>query len=229
MNRGFLCYAPLEDLPSPDPLPVSRNGHITFGSFNNPTKISPNCFRMWTRILQEVPESKLYVKYGNRFRDPGLQEQWASQFAAAGVAPERIIIAHAIPTLLGHLQAIGAVDIAFDPYPYQGTHTTLETLSMGTPVVTLCGETYVRRASSALLMRLGFNELVADSPEEYIEIAVRLAKDQESLARLRAGIRTRFLTSEICDVNGYVAELEGVYRKLWTEWCDDAATKDPHE
>lgn len=220
MKRGFLCYEPIDDLPSPDPLPAEKKGHITFGCFNNPTKVSPTCFRMWTRILKAVPESRLYVKYGNRFRDPTLQERWASEFAAAGVAPERIIIAHAIPTLLGHLQAIGAVDIAFDPYPYQGTHTTLETLSMGVPVVTLCGETYVRRASSALLMRLGFDELVAASPDEYVEVAVRLAKDRESLARLRAGIRTRFLNSEICDVAGYVAELEGVYRRLWAEWCE---------
>lgn len=220
MKRGFLCYRPVDDLPAPDPLPAEKNGHITFGSFNNPTKVSPTCFRMWTQILKEVPDSRLYVKYGNRFRDPALQERWASEFAAAGVDPERIAIATAIPTLLGHLQAIGAVDIAFDPYPYQGTHTTLETLSLGVPVVTLCGETYVRRASSALLMRLGFDELVARTPEEYIRIAVGLASDRESLARLRAGIRTRFRNSEICDVAGYVAELEGVYRQLWQSWCE---------
>jgi len=128
-----------------------------------------------------------------------------------------------MPTVAGHFEAIGSVDIALDPYPYQGTHTTLESLAMSVPVITLCGETYVRRASSALMMRLGLNDLVAETPEEYVNLAVELAGNRSLLKDLRLGLRERFFSSEICDVEGFVRELEQVYRRLWSEWCSESA------
>jgi predicted O-linked N-acetylglucosamine transferase (SPINDLY family) len=95
----------------------------------------------------------------------------------------------------------------------------LETLTMSVPVITLCGETYVRRASSALMMRLGLNDLVAHTPEEYVNLAVELANNGSLLKELRLGLRERFFSSDICDVAGFVAELEATYRRLWAEWC----------
>jgi len=129
-----------------------------------------------------------------------------------------------MPTVAGHFEAIGSVDIALDPYPYQGTHTTLESLAMSVPVSTLCGETYVRRASSALMMRLGLNDLVAETSEEYVNLAVELAGNGSLLTELRLGLRERFFSSEICDVEGFVRELELVYRHLWSEWCASTAS-----
>jgi protein O-GlcNAc transferase len=115
------------------------------------------------------------------------------------------------------------VDIALDTYPYQGTHTTLETLTMSVPVITLCGETYVRRASSALLMRLGLNDLVAPTPEVYVNLAVELAGKRSLLKELRSRLREQFLTSEICDVGRFEEELEATYRALWVHWCQAEA------
>lgn len=96
--------------------------------------------------------------------------------------------------------------------------TTLETLVMSVPVITLCGQTYSRRASSALLLRLGLNDLVAGSAEEYVDLAVALADNRSVLEDLRGGLRERFLGSEICDVTGFVRELESTYRRLWRDW-----------
>jgi protein O-GlcNAc transferase len=219
MRRGFLCYEPSCELPVIDSLPFQRNGYVTFGSFNNPSKVSPTVLEMWTRILRHVPGSRLHVKYGSRFANEMLKEHWWSIFAAGDIAPERVCFFPAVPSLEEHLKAIGSVDIALDPYPYQGTHTTLETLSMSVPVITLMGETYVRRASSALLLRLGLDQYVNSTPDEYVQCAVSLAKDPRQMAQLRAEIRERFRQSEICDVAGYVSELENEYRNLWRDWC----------
>jgi predicted O-linked N-acetylglucosamine transferase (SPINDLY family) len=114
---------------------------------------------------------------------------------------------------------MGRVDIALDPFPYQGTYTTLETLSMSVPVISLAGETYSRRATSALLWRLGLDELVAASAAEYVGIALSLARDHARRASIRGVLRERFLHSEICDVAAYVGELELHYREAWREWC----------
>jgi predicted O-linked N-acetylglucosamine transferase (SPINDLY family) len=218
LERGFLCYAPFQELPDTLPAPYRSHGHPTLGSFNNSTKVSPSALAAWCRILQQVPEARLVVKYGGRFASGWLCERWRGLFASAGVDPRRVTFLPAVPTTEGHYRTIGGVDLALDPFPYQGTHTTLETLAMGVPVVTLAGETYSRRASSALLLRLGFDELVTASPDEYVARAVALLKRPERLEEFRGVIRERFLKSEICDVSGYVAELEDVYSQLWREW-----------
>lgn len=219
LARGFLCYTPPPNLPPVVAAPFESHRHITFGSFNNTSKLSDTILRMWAEIMKRVPESRLTFKYGDRFESEWLCERMRSVFATAGVDPARLTLLPMMKTVVEHLQAIGNVDIALDTFPYQGTHTTLETLTMSVPVITLCGETYVRRASSALMMRLGLNDLVAHSPDEYVNLAVELAGNPSLLRELRLGLRDRFLASEICDVAGFVAELEAIYRRLWAQWC----------
>lgn len=222
LNRGFLCYSPPENLPAAITAPVRETGQITFGSFNNPTKVSASALAAWARILAEVPGSRLAVKYGGKLTSEALRERWREHFACAGVDPDRLEFYGPEPTLVGHFERIGRADIALDPFPYQGTMTSLETLSMGVPLITLAGETYSRRASSALLMRLGFDDLVATTVHEYVETAVELARSGQILERLRSDLRERFLKGEICDVKGFVAELEHAYRGVWQKWCTEA-------
>jgi predicted O-linked N-acetylglucosamine transferase (SPINDLY family) len=219
LQRGFLCYRPPEAAPPIQAAPFADAGHITFGSFNNVSKLSPTALRTWAEILRRVPDSRLTFKYGGRFDSEWIRERMRLLFAAEGVDPARLTFLPSIPAVAGHLEVIGKADIALDPFPYQGTHTTLETLTMSVPVITLCGETYVRRASSALMMRLGLNDLVAHTPEEYVNLAVELANNGSLLKELRLGLRERFFSSDICDVAGFVAELEATYRRLWAEWC----------
>jgi predicted O-linked N-acetylglucosamine transferase (SPINDLY family) len=149
-------------------------------------------------------------------------ERIKSLFAHAAIDPARLRFLPSQPSLHTHLQTLAQVDVALDSFPYQGTMTTLETLAMSVPVITLCGQTYSRRASSALMLRLGLNDLVAESAEEYVDVAVALANNPSLLEDLRGGLRERFLASEICDVPGFVRELEATYRRLWREWCGKA-------
>ena len=82
-----------------------------------------------------------------------------------------------------------------------------------------------RRASSALLLRLELQNLVARSAEEYVQIAVGLAHDKPRVTERRDDIRQRFLASEICDVAAYTAELEATYRRFWHDWCEAHPSK----
>ncbi|HEY1187076.1 MAG TPA: tetratricopeptide repeat protein, partial [Gemmata sp.] len=226
LDRGFLCHTPPDDLPPLTSAPCVRAGFVAFGSFNNPSKVSEGALGTWVRVLRAVPQSRLVVKYGNKFADEGLRERWRDRFAAAGVDPGRLVFSPAVPGVAGHYRTIGAVDVALDSFPYQGTMTTLETLGMGVPVVTLLGGATASRASSALLMRLGLDEWVARDADEYVAIASGLAADPARLDALRPQVRTRFLESEVCDVVGFVAELEGAYRRMWRRWCEGAPAPD---
>jgi predicted O-linked N-acetylglucosamine transferase (SPINDLY family) len=219
LQHGFLCYQPPDELPPPGPSPATKNGYVTFGSLNNIAKISESALAAWADILRRVPDSRLTFKYGDRYQSEVVCERIKSVFAHAAIDPARLRFLPSQPSLQTHLQTLAQVDLALDSFPYQGTMTTLETLAMSVPVITLCGQTYSRRASSALLLRLGLNDLVAESRDEYVDLAVALANNPPLLDDLRGGLRERFLSSEVCDVAGFVRELEATYRRVWREWC----------
>ncbi|MCA9048215.1 MAG: tetratricopeptide repeat protein [Planctomycetaceae bacterium] len=208
LKNGFLCFDPaIENLPH-GPSPCHDSGHITFGTFNNPAKVSPSAIEAWAVILRQVPDSSLLVKYGSRFESEWLRNRWRTEFARHGILPERLKFCGAEQKLAGHYQRMASVDLALDSFPYQGTTTTLETLSSGTPVLTLAGETYCRRASSAILLRHHWADLVTTNVSEYINQAVHLTRDRAHLDRLRKSIQKEFPVGPVRDGKAFVREME---------------------
>ncbi len=218
LKPGFLCFDPwVETLPHRDSPSVQR-GSIIFGVFNNPAKASPTVMSAWAAILKRVPDSTMLIKYGGKFRSEWLKDMWRSRFGASGVSIDRLQFLGPEPTISKHYERLASVDVALDTFPYQGTTTTLESLAAGIPVLTMAGETYCRRASSAIMLRLGFAELVAelvaDSVDDYVSRAVELSTNIDDLQNLRHRIQSTFPASAICDGREFVAELEATMRRL---------------
>lgn len=183
----------------------------TLGVFNNVAKISPAAIAAYAQILRRVPRASVLFKYGDRFGVSTLRDRFLQAFAANGVAPHRLQFRTRTETLMEHLQTMANVDLALDAFPYQGTMTSLECLCVGTPIVTCCGDYYAHRATSAMLIRLGLQELVADDCDEYVEIAVELLHDRSSLRSLRVDILQRFNQSALTDPIGLARELESTF------------------
>jgi predicted O-linked N-acetylglucosamine transferase (SPINDLY family) len=118
-----------------------------------------------------------------------------------------------------HLAAYDRVDIALDPFPYNGTTTTCEALWMGVPVVALAGDAHMSRVGVSLLTRVGLPELVADTPARYVEIASRLAADRGRLRALRGTLRAQIAGSPVCDAPLVTSGLETALRQVWQDWC----------
>jgi tetratricopeptide (TPR) repeat protein len=218
LAAGFLCYGAPQDAPPVAPLPALAAGHVTFGSFNNVAKLSPSTVALWARILREVPDAKLLLK-ASQFKDAGTRARVAGAFAAAGIARERIIVLPPQATTADHLAAYAQVDIALDPLPYNGTATTCEALWMGVPVVTLRGERHAGRVGASILTALGIENLIAQTPDEYIATAAKLAHDRDALAALRANLRERMRASPLCDSTAFARTVEDAYRVMWRDWC----------
>lgn len=218
---GFHCYGPPPYAPAVAPLPAGANGAITFGCFNNLAKVTPQVVALWAKVLAAVPGSRLLLKT-KALDDPDAQAWYRELAAAAGIAPHRLLLAGGAPHA-ELLAAYGTVDITLDPFPYSGGLTTLESLWMGVPVVTLSGETFAGRHSTSHLSNIGLPELIAATPEEYVAIAAGLADDRDRLAALRATLRDRLRASPICDARRYTRHLEAAYRQLWREWCASGA------
>jgi predicted O-linked N-acetylglucosamine transferase (SPINDLY family) len=215
---GFLCYRPLEQLPELRPSPSQSGMPVTFGSFNREFKVSQVTYDLWCRILRELPESPLLIK-SFAGGDPVTRSLQLAEFERRGVAPERIRTVGFIADQANHLGGYRNVDIALDTFPYHGTTTTLDALSMSVPVITLAGYNHASRVGVSLLTRVGLAEFVARTPDEYVELAVGLARQPQRIAGLHATLRERLLASPLCDGPRFMRSFEYALRGMWCNWC----------
>ena len=172
---------------------------------------------IWSEILRRDPTARLVMK-NSTFDDEASRVFYAQQFESCGVRRERV-------DLVGHsphqelLAYYSQVDIALDPFPYNGATTTCEALAMGVPVVTLRGNRFISRVGSSILHSTGLEDLVTENEAEYIDKALLLGQSASVLAEMRANMRARLAASALCDTAGFTRRLERAYRDIWRRWC----------
>jgi predicted O-linked N-acetylglucosamine transferase (SPINDLY family) len=216
MPDGYVCYDPPPTAPEVGPLPAASAGHIRFGSFNSPAKITPQVVGVWAQILSRVPQSRLLLKY-HGLGDESVRGRYLNLFTARGADPRQLDFAPASDHA-EYLAAYRQVDVALDPFPFGGGVTTCDALWMGVPVVICPGETFASRHGLSHLANVGLTETVARDPDDYIELAVCLAGDRPRLAALRAGLRQRMAASPLCDGKRFAANLMTLLREIWRQW-----------
>ena len=230
MPETRFCYTPPSDSMVVKPLPALHNHHVTFGCFNNISKISPDTITVWSAILSQMPDAALILKWGS-FGDASVIERFRELFALHGIGADRVEY-RGYSDYGTLLDEYGDIDIALDPFPFSGATTTCEALWMGVPVITLPGPLPAGRQTLALLKVIGLPEYIADSKEAYIELALRHAGDLEGLAALRQRLREMMVVSPLCDGHRFTTELMSAYRIMWQRWCDgtnDVNDKTPIE
>ena len=208
---GFLCFRPEATAPAVAKPPCLSTGIVTFGSCSKPPKWNDAVIRTWAAILRQVPDSRLLLHHST---SGGAQTRVLEAFFSHGIAPNRIGISGALDWN-AHWEWFHQVDVALDPFPYNGTTGSCETLWMGIPFVALAGRTHVARVGVSLLTRIGLERLVARDEEEYIALAVGLAADREALTALRSGMRRRMQSSTLVDGRRFTRGLEDAYRTMW--------------
>jgi predicted O-linked N-acetylglucosamine transferase (SPINDLY family) len=213
LPNSVFCFAPEVDYPYPSYTQAHAMRPLTFGSFNNVPKLTPNTIKLWAAVLKEVPGSRLLLKAPS-FKDEGAVAAFAQRFEAEGIARDRLEFRG--PVGLGDMMAEYAdVDIALDPVPYNGGTTTLQALWMGVPVVVKAGGNFVSRMGASFMSAAGLPEWVADSDADYVRIAVAMAQDRQALLLLKQGLRQRLLASPAWDVDQYTRDFEEVLRQMW--------------
>jgi predicted O-linked N-acetylglucosamine transferase (SPINDLY family) len=176
--------------------PALNRRRVTFGSCNNLAKITDQVIDAWSKILNQVPDSRLLIE------SPGLsqrefKEHMVLRFAAHGVPAERLDLRERDS---GQQYLIyNEIDICLDPFPCNGGTTSLDLLWMGVPLVTLEGDAFVSRMGVTWLTNLGRHDLIAATVEQYVEIAVQLAADVQGLDAQRQDQRGRMESSPLMD------------------------------
>jgi protein O-GlcNAc transferase len=217
LPKCFLCYQPPPDAPDLSPIPALSNGQVTFGSFNNLSKITPDVISLWSKILQTLPTAKLLLK-NRSFLDLEVRDRYLQLFANQGIDANRLQFIGYVPQAQ-HLGFYNNLDISLDTFPYNGTTTTCEALWMGVPVITLAGQSHAGRVGVSLLTAVGLTDLIAENQENYIVKAVELANDWNRLSDLRTTLRELMASSSLCNGSEFVQDLEDTYRQLWQRWC----------
>jgi FkbM family methyltransferase len=222
LDEGFLCFQPFASSPEVRESDTADNGEgVTFASFNELLKLTPQTLTAWCAILERTPGSKLLIK-ATALEDEGTRHRVRERFTAHGLAPERLKLLGRTQKLEDHLALYLDVDVALDTFPYNGTTTTCEALWMGVPVVTLAGAVHASRVGLSMLSSVGLDDLVAENSESYVKTAVDLATDRARLAELRTELRARMRASQLMNAEGLTRRIESAYREMWRRACNRA-------
>ncbi len=214
LAQSYWCYEPPIESLEMTPLPAATKGFITFGCLNNFCKITAEAIQTWCRILSAVPNSHLLLHAAaGSHRDTVRQK-----LSDYGIDPNRVSFMGKI-SLPQFMQQYQTIDIGLDPFPYVGGTTTCDALWMGVPVVTLRGQTAISRGGASIMTNIGLPELIAESPEQYVRIAVELAADLPRLTHLRSDLREKMRTSPLMDAPRFARDMEAAYRQMWRNWC----------
>lgn len=208
----YCCLTPPAFAPDVEPLPALENGYVTFGCFNNLTKINASVVETWSKILDAVPGAKLFLKT-KQLDDAQTRDVMQAAFAEHGITPERLIFEGASPRQ-ELLAAYGRVDIALDPFPYPGGTTSAESIWMGVPVVTQDGNSFLSRVGKTMVTNAGLVDWVATDLNDYVAKAVAFAEDIPALAAVRRNMREYVVNAPLYDAQRFAGHFGEMLKQM---------------
>ena len=219
LEGGQHCYQPPQGTPDIGPLPMLKNGYVTYASFNNSCKISEKTLALWAEILRRAPSSRLMLKFRGA-ENASVQAHFAQRFRKLGISADRLRF-HGWQPRGHHLALYNDADIALDTSPFGGSVTSFETLWMGLPIVTLVRDKayWVSRVTASFLERTELGCFASHTEAQYVMKALALGADPNSLARIRASLRARMnMAGGLCDGKNFMCYVESAYRRVWRQW-----------
>lgn len=214
------CYQPngrLQQVPAPTKtrteLGLPEDG-LVFCCFNGAVKITEPVFSRWMLIMSQVPGSVLWLRGSAGDTDQRLRREAAQR----GIAPERLVFLPFI-TNTEYLSCHRYADIFLDSFPY-GAHTTAsDALRMGVPIVTLAGLGFPSRVCGSLSGAAGMPDLICETPDDYVALAVELANNGERRNDIRRRMAERLPTCALFDPATLTARLEELFEGMWSDYC----------
>jgi predicted O-linked N-acetylglucosamine transferase (SPINDLY family) len=219
MPESYLCFTPPQDAPPVAPPPALSKGHITFGSFNNLSKVNDAVLALWARILAALPNSHLLLKTA-QLADQSVRNRLTAFFTQRGITADRLELLGLAPQDQ-HLPTYHQVDIALDPFPYPGITTSVEALWMGVPIISLAGQSFMSRQGVGILNHAALPNWIAHSEDDYLAKAIAFSADLNQLATIRSGLRQSLLASPLFDHHRFALHFEATLRSIWQQWCKD--------
>ncbi len=219
LPNGFYCYRPFEGTDGGETTPplIEHDG-IIFGSFNKTAKVSSTTLKLWSEVLKSVPDSRLVFK-GKSLNSESTKKGFLDRCHQHGLPVERLGFLPFDKTPETYMSDYRRIDIHLDTTPCNGNFTTCDALWMGVPVISLSSPGLAARTGASILTQLGLEKWIAETPEQYVEIAKTVAADKKELDVQRNELRARVKSSLLYDDSGFTLHLEAAYRQVWKAWC----------
>jgi len=209
-----MAFEPDPASPVVNPLPALKGKGLMLACLNNLSKVNPQVIALWSRILHALPQARLMLGNASEYN---ARKRLIDLFAQHQISPERLALQPRVPTAQ-YLALHHQIDLALDPFPYNGGTTTMHSLWMGVPVVTLAGDHAVSRLCAAHLSRVGLTQFISHTEDEYLQCVVRAVADLPSLNVIRQGLRARMMAADVSPAT-ITRQLEDAYRQMWRTWC----------
>ena len=223
LPNTWLCFTPPEFDIKEGALPALDNGFITFGCFNNLTKINKRVIKCWANVLRAIPSSRLFLKTF-QLNNMSVRENSLVSFEKYGISKNRLLL-EGSSSRAELLTSYQNIDIALDPFPYTGGISSMESLWMGVPVLSVNGGNFVfsgfgYHVAESTLHNVGLSNWIASSPKNIAIKAKYFSSDLIALSKLRKNLRKRLLGSPLCDNQTFADNLTDTFQTIWKIWCD---------
>lgn len=216
MPATYFCMSPTDPRPEPRPSPAAARGYPTFGSMNRPSKIGRETLASWARILQAVPDARLYLRNSD-FSMQGNAARIRTALADLGLPASRVDIHGGWAPFDQFLDSYGEFDIALDTFPFNGGTTTFDALWQGVPVIGFPGDRLAARVTASILRSAGLDELVAPNLAAAERLAIDLARRPEHLPALRTCVVERIRSCPFTDAQSFAAALTDNLERMFDE------------
>ena len=212
----WCCFSVPEFEVKINELPAIKNGYITFGCFNNLSKINNEVIALWSKILKAIPKSKIFLK-NKELNDAYLKERIINNFQKNNINSSSLKLEGSSPRN-ELLATYNKVDIALDPFPYSGGTTSFETTWMSTPVLTKKGTTFVSRTTGSINHNCGMSDWIASDENEYVKKAIKFSTNLEQLSEINKNLRQTALESPLFNSLLFAKQLNSALWKMWTNF-----------
>jgi predicted O-linked N-acetylglucosamine transferase (SPINDLY family) len=204
--KNIWCCLSTSDIANiiPSSLPVSKNGYITFGCFNNPNKITENFINICSKILLNVDNSKICFQ-SPQFIESINRKKILKLFEKNSITSNRIIIGYEAERIK-LIKSYNNIDIALDTFPYNGGTTSFELSWMCVPLLTMKGDRFVSKCGESINYNLNMKELIADNDFEYIKKAIFFSKNIKELQEIKKRLIDYSRKSDLFNMNKFVRE-----------------------
>jgi predicted O-linked N-acetylglucosamine transferase (SPINDLY family) len=216
LPESYLCFTPPAFAPDVGPLPALSTGSVTFGCFNNLSKMNDRVVALWSRVLRAVPGSRLFLK-STQLSDAKVRATTLRRFAAAGIEPDRLLL-EGQTSRADYLATYDRVDIALDPFPYPGGTTTVEGYWMGVPAITRCGDRFLSHAGESIAHNAALSDWIAVDDDDYVAKAVAFSSNLNHLSAMRIGMRRQVLDAPLFDARRFSRHFEDALWGMWESW-----------
>ena len=211
------CFTPPDFDVEVNILPALKNNFITFGCINKLTKVNDDVILLWSKVLSSVKGSKILLK-NKDLNDKKICEKILERFKKNNINEDQIILEGESKSRKELLQVYNRIDIALDPFPFQGNTSTIEAVWMGVPVITLRGNRYLFHFGESINSNLNMKDWIANNHEEYISKSLEFASDIKQLIKIRKTLRQIALNSPVFDAERFSEHFSKMLWDIWNEF-----------